>query len=318
MNAPLVSAVIATYNRPAGLRAALAGVAAQSVAELEVVVVNDAGVDVHPIVAEYRHRIPIRLITLPVNRGLAVARKAGIAATRGRYLAFCDDDDLWLPDHLATALDGVDGAGVDMVYTACLVAYRVHTLGSGEPVAARYRFDQPFDPQLLAVTNPIPVLTVVSRTFDPTGADLDPHGALQEDWAMWLGLVNARRWRLRYLPATTTVYHRIPTTASMTGAAASSGAAIRRFAAGHRRLHQRWPVPPDSPAGRARPLPHHMYRLVAGRHDQNQAVSHYYYERSLPLIAGVVRGDLTPAAAAAALTDAVAPDAIELEEAAAA
>ena len=59
-------------------------------------------------------------------------------------------------------------------------------------------------------------------------------------------------------------------------------AGIRRFVAGHRQLHQRWPVPPDSAAGRARWIPHRMYELMEARHAVGAPVDMYHYERCLP------------------------------------
>jgi glycosyltransferase involved in cell wall biosynthesis len=312
---PIVSAVLTTYARREGLRRALASVAAQQLAGTEAVVVNAGGPDVADVVAGFTDTLPVRLISLQAAAGLAVARKAGIAAARGEYLAFLDDDDLWLPDHLRTALAGMDGAGVDLVYTSCVVADRQYEPADGGPVPQRHRFDYPFDADLLSVANMIPVISVLARAFNPDG--LDPGGAVQEDWAMWLGLVLGRGWRARHLPPVTTVYHRIPGAASMTGAAAATIAGVRRFAAGHRLLHQRWPVPADSLAGRARRLPRRMYALVEERHAAGFGVSHYYYERSLPFMAAAVAGRLSVAAAAAALAEAVAPDAAGDEERAA-
>jgi len=311
---PLVSVVVCTYARPEPLRAALASVCVQGVDGVEVVVVNDGGPDVAGVVAEFGDRLRVRLITLPTNEGLTAARRSGIGAARGHFVAFLDDDDLWLPEHLSVALDGL-GSGVDMVYTTCLVADRVHHLGSGQPVSARYRFDYPFDAALLDVTNMIPVTSVVARRFDP--AMLHRHDGVQDDWAMWLDLVRGAGWRAAHLPVATTVYHRVPQVASMTGQAASTLAGLRRFAAGHRRIHQRWPVPDGSRAGKARRLPFWMYRLVEQRHSAGHGVSHYYYERCLPLVAAAVTGRMTVDAAADAMDEAVAPDAVEEREQAA-
>jgi hypothetical protein len=192
------------------------------------------------------------------------------------------------------------------VYTSCLVAHAVAE--PGQPVPSRYRFAVPFNAELLAVTNLTPVISVVARAFDPHDPVVDAGGAVQEDWALWAGLVRGRGWRMRHLAATTTVYHRIPAAASMTGAAAATVAGVRRFAAGHRLLHQRWPVPADSPAGRARWMPHRMYELVESRHVAGLGVDLYYYERCLPVIAAAVDDRLDPGDAGALLAAAVAPD----------
>jgi hypothetical protein len=101
----------------------------------------------------------------------------------------------------------------------------------------------------------------------------------------------------------------------MTGQAAATVAGVRRFAAGHRLLHTRWPVPQDGPAGRARRLPHLIYQRVEQRHLAGLPVSHYYYERCLPVVAAA--GWLSVPAAAAALDDAVAPGLAETIEGAA-
>ena len=102
-NRPLVSVVIPTHNRPALLKEALDSVYAQKekreVFELEVVVVDDASSDSTPdVVLNYPE---VRYLRLPTRKGPGVARNAGIAATNGSYIAFLDDDDVWLPVKLS-------------------------------------------------------------------------------------------------------------------------------------------------------------------------------------------------------------------------
>src|SRR5262249_34191650 len=98
---PLVSAILTTYSRPELLHEALDSVYAQEgqgdIFDLEAVVVDDASPnDARAIVARYQ----AKYIRHRVNRGLAAARNTGIAATAGAYVAFLDDDDLWLPAKL--------------------------------------------------------------------------------------------------------------------------------------------------------------------------------------------------------------------------
>jgi hypothetical protein len=304
MGRPLVNVVIPTRHRAQTLAAALASVAAQEIEDVEVVLVLDAD-DAQPV-DQSPPGLPIRRVSVPPGSGLTKARAAGVAGCRGRFVAFLDDDDLWLPGHLTGALGVLDGGGLDMVYTTCLVAHARYDPTEGTAVTSRYRFDYPHDPDLLSVANTIPVISVVSRLFPAEFGE--PSDVVQDDWDMWLRLAHGHGWRIRHAPQATAVYHRVPQVASLTGSAATTVAGIRRFAAGHRALHRRWPVPPGGPAERARPLPHRMYALVEQRLAAGLPVSHFYYERSLRLFAAVVRGEMAPGEASDALAEAVTAD----------
>jgi GT2 family glycosyltransferase len=100
---PLVSGIVTTHNRAALLCEALDSMYAQEGVgvqfELEVIVVDDASTDSTP---EVVGRYPgVKYIRLPTNRRLPAARNAGIRASSGAYVAFLDDDDLWLPSKLS-------------------------------------------------------------------------------------------------------------------------------------------------------------------------------------------------------------------------
>ena len=109
MPAPLISVIIPTVRRPQRLWRALASVAAQTYPAVEVVVVNDGGLDVSTQVARYRATFgrPARSVQLQPNRGLAGARNAGIAAATGELIALLDDDDSWQPNHVARLAAGL-------------------------------------------------------------------------------------------------------------------------------------------------------------------------------------------------------------------
>jgi glycosyltransferase involved in cell wall biosynthesis len=103
---PLISVIIPTYNRASSLREALDSVYAQagvgSEFEMEVVVVDDASSDNTPeVVSQYKAS---RYIRLEKNAGPSVARNVGIKASKGKYVAFLDDDDLWLSHRLKAHL----------------------------------------------------------------------------------------------------------------------------------------------------------------------------------------------------------------------
>ena len=94
-----VSLVIATFNHARVLAEAIDSALSQTLDPVEVVVVDDGSTDDTPtVLARYAARI--RVLRQP-NRGLAAARNAGLAATRGSYVAFLDADDVLAPTKLA-------------------------------------------------------------------------------------------------------------------------------------------------------------------------------------------------------------------------
>jgi glycosyltransferase involved in cell wall biosynthesis len=98
---PFFSVVIPVYNRAAGLRDVLTSVTTQTEQDFEIVVVDDGSVDDPSRVVEELADSRIS-ICRQANRGGAAARNTGIERARGRFIAFLDSDDRFLPGHLAT------------------------------------------------------------------------------------------------------------------------------------------------------------------------------------------------------------------------
>ncbi len=98
---PKVSTVIATKGRPELLRRAVRSVLAQQYeGDLEVIVVYDY-IDIDPLAdVEVPRGRELRLMRNERAAGLAGGRNTGIEVASGQYVAFCDDDDYWLPAKL--------------------------------------------------------------------------------------------------------------------------------------------------------------------------------------------------------------------------
>ena len=102
-----VSVIVSAYRRAAYLNQALESVRAQSFADRELIVVDDASGE--DCVRQYRLPPGARLIIHESRRGSAAAsRNTGLSAARGEYVAFLDEDDIWLPGKLAAQVNALE------------------------------------------------------------------------------------------------------------------------------------------------------------------------------------------------------------------
>ncbi len=95
---PVVSVVVPAFNASRTIRATLQSVLTQTFDDIEVVVVDDGSTDDTAQLAEGMGH-PVRCISV-ANGGVSRARNLGTAESAGRYLAFLDADDLWMPKKL--------------------------------------------------------------------------------------------------------------------------------------------------------------------------------------------------------------------------
>ena len=97
MSDPSVSVIVPTYNRPGFLARALASIRAQTYKNYEIIVINDGGKGVMRLCDLFG---PVVYMRHGENRGLPATRNTGTQAAQGIFMAYLDDDDLWLPEHL--------------------------------------------------------------------------------------------------------------------------------------------------------------------------------------------------------------------------
>ncbi len=120
MNTPLVSVVLPTRNRAATLRESVDSVLAQTFRDFELLVVDDGSTDETPRLLAGISDPRLRVLRWDVSKGVSAARNRGIRESRGRYVAFQDSDDVWMPEKLGRQLQRFERAGPELgvVYTA--------------------------------------------------------------------------------------------------------------------------------------------------------------------------------------------------------
>jgi teichuronic acid biosynthesis glycosyltransferase TuaG len=102
MDAPLISVIIPAYNAMGTIAGAVESALAQNV-PLEIIVVDDGGNDGLETLLQDK----AILLKNEENLGAAESRNRGIRHARGKYVAFLDADDLWLPGKLQKQLDAI-------------------------------------------------------------------------------------------------------------------------------------------------------------------------------------------------------------------
>ncbi len=116
---PRVSVIIPAYRAEQTIETAVRSVLAQTVREIEAIVVDDGSDDgtANLLNAIANEDARVRIVTLAQNGGAANARNAGAKTANAPWLAFLDSDDLWEPDKLEKQLALAEQTGAKLLYT---------------------------------------------------------------------------------------------------------------------------------------------------------------------------------------------------------
>jgi glycosyltransferase involved in cell wall biosynthesis len=189
---PLVSVVIAAYNHGRFLREAIDSALRQTVANLEVIVVDDGSTDETASLMQSYSKQPRLAYQRREHSGVAAAKSAGVQLARAPFIAFLDADDQWLPHKLERQLPLFDAdAGVGVVY-----ARRLLMNEDGEPIAycqpTLYRgnvLDRIFQKNFICFSSAV----VRRQLLDQVGL-FDPALPFGVDYDLWLRLAQSCRF----------------------------------------------------------------------------------------------------------------------------
>ncbi len=187
ISGPLVSIIMPTYSRPQMLLLALQSIVNQTYSNWEVIVVNDGGDDVENVLSTVFAGERIVYVRLPKNNERSYARNIGISVAKGKYIAYLDDDDQYLPEHLETLVTFLEAGPYEVAYTD---AYRVvHEKKNGRYVEIQrdVPYSDEFSRSNMLQENFIPILCVMHlrSCLDRTGL-FDESLNTHEDWDLWI------------------------------------------------------------------------------------------------------------------------------------
>lgn len=230
-----MAVAIASRGRPALVRAAVASVSAQVRPPRELVVVNDGGAVADTAFADLRAAgapVPVRVASLAARRGHVVARNLAVALCRGDAVALLDDDDLWLPDHLADVAAALE-AGADLAYSDAELVYVDRRRGLPAPVLDRRLFALDADAAFMRRYNPVvPSGMAVRRSLFERLGGFRVESGHHWDWDFLLRAVDAGA-RVRRVARATVVYTLDRGGANESARTGEMQASVRRLGARH-------------------------------------------------------------------------------------
>lgn len=116
---PLVTVVIATYNRADTLEYAIKSVLWQTYTNFELWIVGDRCTDhTEQVVQKYLTDKRVNWYNLPKNSGYqSKPNNEGIKRGKGKYIAYLNHDDIWLPNHLHDTISHIEHSDADFVFS---------------------------------------------------------------------------------------------------------------------------------------------------------------------------------------------------------
>lgn len=180
-----VSVIMPVHNSAPYLVSAINSCLNQSFRYLELIVVNDNSTDDCELIVKRLmvHDKRIKLLTLSINSGAAVARNIAINVAKGRYIAFLDSDDYWAPDKLSRQLDFMGRVNAPFSFTRySFIDENNKFLGVAEPVFKTLSYRQ------LLFSNFIACSTVIYDSHI-LGKNYMPDIRKRQDYGLWLNLL---------------------------------------------------------------------------------------------------------------------------------
>ncbi len=183
---PSVSVITPAYNAARFVRETIKSVQAQTFTDWEMIVIDDCSTDnTKDVVEEQAGNDPrIRLLRMDKNSGQALARNKGMRVARGKYIAFLDSDDLWLPEKLAMQTEFMEKTGHVLTYSSYKKINE-----KGDVISNPLKCPPVVNLDSLLRSNNIGCLTAVYNA-EKLGKVYMPNIPKREDYALWLKILS--------------------------------------------------------------------------------------------------------------------------------
>jgi glycosyltransferase involved in cell wall biosynthesis len=178
-----VSVIVPVFNNELHLQEAVNSILEQTYRELEILIIDDCSTDRSREIIEDLTKTDNRIkpIYLSKNSGAAAARNEGIKQSTGRYIAFLDSDDLWLPQKLEKQIEFAKANMAPLTFTSYQWKPKEETDSS---IINSYKS---VNYKNLLKYNCIGCLTAMYDT-QICGKQYMPNTPQRHDWGLWLAI----------------------------------------------------------------------------------------------------------------------------------
>lgn len=188
---PKISIIVPTKDRHGTLLEALESIVGQSFQDFEVLIINDGGISPAPLIeTHFPGETRFRLLDTFDSCGPGAARNRGLKSSCGAIITYLDDDDVYLPQHLATICSAFDRPEAKpVVYTLAHIIHCTKSVEDYEESRKATQVHRPFAYRKLLSENHIPLICLAhskERYEDVGGFREDLHQL--EDWELLLRL----------------------------------------------------------------------------------------------------------------------------------
>lgn len=156
---PIVTVIIATYNRADTLQYAIESVLWQTYKNFELWVIGDCCTDhTEAVVRSFNYDSRVNWYNLPKNSGYqSTPNNEGIRRGKGRYIAYLNHDDIWLPNHLQDTVEHLEKTNADIVFSILQWVYSFTTSKPDIPLLPSL----PIPPEATAVVHRKEIINII-------------------------------------------------------------------------------------------------------------------------------------------------------------
>ena len=200
-----VSVIVTTFNREKLLQETLDAILNQTFKDFELIIIDNYSLDNTKEVVKSYNDDRIRYFKNQNDGIIAINRNFGIKKSKGEYIAFCDDDDLWMPDKLEKQLSEFEkDAQIGLV---CTNGVNFNENGDFGLLHKRSLNDNDFKLESLVFENPIVNSSILIKksVIDDVGMmDEEPEFFGAEDYSLWIR--TTKKYRIKYIDLPLTKY----------------------------------------------------------------------------------------------------------------